>query len=78
MLDRDTCHRPFRRIEGLYPFAGQIRIKMISKDGFVFANGDFLSQVLKGVGYSYYYEEGGITRKNSLSAFRLITRASSD
>ena len=32
--------------EGLYPFAGQIRTKTISKGGFVFANGDFLSQVL--------------------------------
>lgn len=35
--------------EGLYPFAGQIRTKTISKDGFVFANGDFLPQVLKGI-----------------------------
>lgn len=32
--------------EGLYPFAGQIRSKTISKDGFVFANGDFLPQIL--------------------------------
>lgn len=32
--------------EGLYPFAGQIRNKTISKGGFVFANGDFLPQVL--------------------------------
>ncbi len=32
--------------EGLYPFAGQIRTKTISKGGFVFANGDFLPQVL--------------------------------
>lgn len=35
--------------EGLYPFAGQIRIKTTSKDGFVFANGDFLLQVLKSI-----------------------------
>ena len=35
--------------EGLYPFAGQIRNKTISKGGFVFANGDFLPQVLKDV-----------------------------
>ena len=32
--------------EGLYPFAGQIRTKTISKDGFVFANGDFLPRIL--------------------------------
>lgn len=35
--------------EGLYQFAGQIRIKTISKGGFVFANGDFLPQVLKDI-----------------------------
>lgn len=35
--------------EGLYPFAGQIRTKTISKDGFVFANGDFLPQILKDI-----------------------------
>ena len=35
--------------EGLYPFAGKIRSKTISKDGFVFANGDFLPQVLKDI-----------------------------
>ena len=35
--------------EGLYPFAGKIRIKTISKGGFVFANGDFLPQVLKDI-----------------------------
>ena len=35
--------------EGLYPFAGQIRTKTISKGGFTFANGDFLPQVLKDV-----------------------------
>lgn len=33
--------------EGLYPFAGKTRTKTISKGGFVFANGDFLPQVLK-------------------------------
>ena len=33
--------------EGLYPFAGKIRTKTISKGGFTFANGDFLPQVLK-------------------------------
>lgn len=32
--------------EGLYSFAGQIRTKTISKGGFVFANGDFLPQIL--------------------------------
>ncbi len=32
--------------EGIYDFAGQIRTKTISKAGFVFANGDYLSQVL--------------------------------
>ena len=35
--------------EGLYPFAGQIRTKTISKGGFVFANGDFLPEVLKDI-----------------------------
>ena len=35
--------------EGLYPFAGRIRTKTISKGGFTFANGDFLQQVLKGI-----------------------------
>ena len=35
--------------EGLYPFAGKIRIKTISKGGFTFANGDFLPQVLKDI-----------------------------
>ena len=35
--------------EGLYPFAGKIRTKTISKSGFTFANGDFLPQVLKDV-----------------------------
>jgi cell filamentation protein len=35
--------------EGLYPFAGKIRTKNISKDGFVFANSDFLSQILKSI-----------------------------
>ena len=35
--------------EGLYPFAGKIRTKTISKSGFVFANGDFLPQVLKNI-----------------------------
>ena len=33
--------------EGLYPFAGKIRTKTISKGGFIFANGDFLPQILK-------------------------------
>lgn len=33
--------------EGLYPFAGKIRIKTISKGGFTFANGDFLPQILE-------------------------------
>ena len=32
--------------EGLYPFAGKIRTKTTSKDGFVFANGDYLPQTL--------------------------------
>ena len=35
--------------EGLYPFAGKIRTKTISKGGFTFANGDFLPQVLKNI-----------------------------
>ena len=35
--------------EGLYPFAGKIRTRTISKGGFTFANGDFLQQVLKGI-----------------------------
>lgn len=35
--------------EGLYPFAGQIRTKTISKGGFVFANGDFLPQILPNI-----------------------------
>lgn len=35
--------------EGLYPFAGKIRTKTISKGGFVFANGDVLPQVLKDI-----------------------------
>ena len=35
--------------EGLYPFSGQVRTKTISKGGFVFANGDFLPQVLKDI-----------------------------
>ena len=35
--------------EGLYPFAGKIRTKTISKGGFVFANSDFLPQVLKDI-----------------------------
>ena len=35
--------------EGLYPFAGQIRTKTISKGGFTFANGDFLPQVLANI-----------------------------
>lgn len=35
--------------EGLYPFAGKIRTKTISKGGFVFANGDFLPQVLQNI-----------------------------
>jgi len=35
--------------EGLYPFAGKIRTKTISKSGFTFANGDFLPQVLQDI-----------------------------
>ena len=35
--------------EGLYPFAGKIRSKTISKDGFVFANGEFLPQILSSI-----------------------------
>ncbi|MCQ2797578.1 MAG: Fic family protein, partial [Bacilli bacterium] len=35
--------------EGLYPFAGQIRTLTISKGGFMFANGDFLPQILPSV-----------------------------
>ena len=33
--------------EGLYPFAGHIRTKNISKGGFMFANADYLSDTLK-------------------------------
>lgn len=32
--------------EGLYPFAGKIRIKNISKGGFMFANADYLEETL--------------------------------
>ncbi len=35
--------------EGLYPFAGQIRTLTILKGGFMFANGDFLPQILPSV-----------------------------
>lgn len=35
--------------EGLYPFAGQIRTKTISKGGFTFADGDFLPPILKDI-----------------------------
>ena len=35
--------------EGLFPFAGKIRTRTISKGGFTFANGDFLSQILKDI-----------------------------
>ncbi|MCQ2742935.1 MAG: Fic family protein [Bacilli bacterium] len=35
--------------EGLYPFAGHIRTKTISKGGFVFANGDYLDQILPSI-----------------------------
>lgn len=35
--------------EGLYPFAGKVRTKTISKGGFTFANGDFLPQVLNDI-----------------------------
>jgi cell filamentation protein len=35
--------------EGLYPFAGKIRTITISKGGFTFANGDYLSNVLIGI-----------------------------
>ena len=35
--------------EGLFPFAGKIRTRTISKGGFTFANGDFLPQVLKDI-----------------------------
>ena len=35
--------------EGIYDFAGKIRTKTISKGGFVFANGDFLPQILEDI-----------------------------
>lgn len=35
--------------EGLFPFAGQIRTKTISRGGFVFANGDFFPTILKDI-----------------------------
>lgn len=36
-------------MEGLYPFAGKIRSKTISKGGFVFANADYLHQLLSDI-----------------------------
>ena len=35
--------------EGLYPHAGKIRTRTLSKGGFTFANGDFLPQVLSDI-----------------------------
>ena len=35
--------------EGLYPHAGKIRTRTLSKGGFTFANGDFLPQVLRDI-----------------------------
>ena len=35
--------------EGLYPHAGKIRTRTLSKGGFTFANGDFLPQVLRNI-----------------------------
>ncbi len=35
--------------DGLYPYAGKIRKETISKDGFTFANGDYLETTLKSV-----------------------------
>ena len=35
--------------EGIYEFAGKIRAKTISKGGFVFANGEFLPQILNDI-----------------------------
>ena len=35
--------------EGLYPFAGKVRTKTISKAGFTFANGDYLPTVLEDI-----------------------------
>ncbi len=35
--------------EGLFPLAGQIRTKTISKGGFMFANGDFLPEILSDI-----------------------------
>ena len=35
--------------EGLYPFAGKVRTRTISKGGFTFTNGDFLPQVLRDI-----------------------------
>jgi len=35
--------------EGLYPHAGKIRTKTLSKGGFTFANGDFLPLVLRDI-----------------------------
>jgi len=35
--------------EGLYPFAGKIRTKTISKGGFTFANGDYLPVILRNI-----------------------------
>lgn len=35
--------------EGLYPFAGRIRAKTISKGGFTFANADYLLETLSNI-----------------------------
>jgi len=35
--------------DGLYDFAGQIRTRTISKGGFIFANGDYLPEILKSI-----------------------------
>ena len=49
--------------EGLYPFAGKIRTKTISKGGFVFANGDFLPAKLKDIDKMPDYTFPEIVRK---------------
>ena len=49
--------------EGLYPFAGKIRTLTISKDGFTFANGYFLPQVLKDIDKMPDYSFDEIVKK---------------
>ena len=47
MLEKQNCFNKYTLI--FYDFAGKIRTKTISKGGFVFANGDFLPQILEDI-----------------------------